>query len=355
MKEAKDHSEKGGFSPEDAPPSGPSILLEALRPYVPLLRAEAPLLLGFSGGPDSLALALALKAALGEGGAPLLALHVDHGWGPESARMAEKARRLARSMAVPFRLRRAGASRGETGARAARYRVFAEVAREEGAAALFLAHHRDDDLETLLHRLIRGTGPLGLACIPRTRELGGAPGCRVHRPFLKLSKQTLREALLGLDLEPVQDPSNASPDLSIRHRIRHTLLPRMIAEGHGPRLAALLDEADLLREAVEAEVRTALRALPEGLPLPLPIPLDLLSAMSPWGREELLIRLLPRLVPQHRRPERKHLRHLQRLLAPGCPSGRRMESLGYWILERRRDMLVLRPAPGPRSAKSKGC
>ncbi len=328
-------------------------LIHSLEPHGSLFRRRTTLLLGFSGGPDSLALACALKAALRLGkpgtAAPLLALHVDHGWGEASTRMAREARGLAQRMGVPFVLRRVEGGRGETGAREARYEVFGQVAREEGAGALFLAHHQDDDLETLLHRMLRGTGPLGLAGIPAQRELKAAPGCRILRPFLSFSKRSLLEALDGLGLDPVTDPSNASQDLSIRHRIRHRLLPQLEARGDLPRLEALLDEAAGLRQAVEAEVQCALKAV-DPLP-PIRIPLSLLRELSPWGREELLIRLLPRLGRKHRRPERKHLRFLDRLLQPSCPSGRRMESLGYWILERRKDMLVLRPAPGPRGIK----
>ncbi len=330
------------------------LLVEKLGSYTPLFEAKAPLLLGFSGGPDSLALALALREALRAPGAcaPLLALHVDHGWGEASSRMALQAKDLAQSMGVPFCLRRGRRSGGETGARRARYEVFAEVAAAKGAAALFLAHHLDDDLETMLHRLLRGTGPLGLAGIPGERELAGAGGCRVLRPFLTLPKARLLGALTGTGLTPVEDPSNASPDLSIRHRIRHQLMPQLEARGKRRSLEALLDEAGRLRHAVADEVGAALRHIP--MTSPIVVPLPLLSEMSPWGREELLLRLLPRLGRSHRRPERGHLRFLHRLIAPDCPSGRRMESLGYWTLERQRDMLVLRPAPGPRSAPSEG-
>lgn len=127
--------------------------------------------------------------------------------------------------------------------RAERYRLFRQAAVDTGSSALFLAHHRDDQIETILLSALRGGGLRGLGGMPRQRTLtlsadhpGGILGgtLRVVRPFLGLPQEEVRSAVLAAGLPYLNDPTN--DDLRYRRNaIRHALLPRL-REELGPRL-----------------------------------------------------------------------------------------------------------------------
>src|SRR5579875_1115245 len=135
----------------------------------------AQLLVAVSGGPDSTALLAALAELAPERGLRLAAAHVDHGLrGPESAADRERAARLAHALGVPFCWRQAAVAPGpgvEARARRARYAALEALARETGAARIVTGHTRDDQVETVLLRLLRGAGRSGLAGMRACRGL----------------------------------------------------------------------------------------------------------------------------------------------------------------------------------------
>ncbi len=219
-----------------------------------LLEPGERVVLAVSGGPDSAAL-LAAHRALPRRDAPYaLALHVNHGLQPGWAEAAaEAASRQARALGIPFEsvcLEPAPDAASEGWARAGRLREFEVVARRHGAAGVITAHHRGDQVETVVMRLLRGAGTRGLAGIPELRLL--APGVSLIRPFLDLARGELamaaREAGIGALI--VEDPSNA--DLRfLRNRVRHRILPEL-RRRHGPGLdEAMLAAARQLRRAQE--------------------------------------------------------------------------------------------------------
>lgn len=215
-----------------------------------------------SGGGDSVALlrmsAEAAATAAGGGGVPwrIVAAHVHHGARAEADGDAEFCRELARSLGVPFELARWSPTRTshfEADARAARYRSLAEIARRLGANAILTAHTLDDQVETALHRVLRGTGLRGAAGMPAARTLrgdgsGGAP-VRVLRPLLSITREELRAYLRGIGQPFREDESNADTSRA-RARIRHRLLPTLARE-HNPRVVEAL--ARLARAAREAD------------------------------------------------------------------------------------------------------
>ena len=194
-----------------------------------LLRLEARAIVGFSGGPDS----TALLAALVEAGArDLKALHVDHGLRPEAERRAEleTVRRLAAGLKVPLivarvrpgaieALARSGGEGIEAAARRYRYAALQGTASRTGAEAIYLAHTRDDQLETILMRFLSGSGAAGLRGMPRKSGL-------VLRPFLDLPKAALIAYLERKGLPYSVDSTNAGDDYS-RNRLRHRVLPAL--------------------------------------------------------------------------------------------------------------------------------
>ena len=137
----------------------------------------------------------------------------------------------------------------EADARRARYAWLAEVARRRGASVVAVGHTRDDQAETILHRILRGTGLRGLAGIPRCRPL--ADGVTLVRPLLDVGREELRAYLDGLGQPWREDATNADPSRT-RARLRHDLLPRL-AEDFNPDVAeALVRLGALARSTVAA-------------------------------------------------------------------------------------------------------
>jgi len=191
-----------------------------------------------SGGADSLALAAALAHE-----APRLGLRgggvtVDHGLQAGSAARATQVAGLLGRLgldpvrAIAVRVASGPGSGGpEAAARTARYAALDEVAEQTGAAAVLLGHNRDDQAETVLLGLARGSGPRALAGMP-------ARSGRLRRPLLGLPRSTLRAACQAQQLEPWDDPHNADPSYA-RSRVRHQALPALEA-ALGPGVAGAL-------------------------------------------------------------------------------------------------------------------
>lgn len=186
------------------------------------------MIVAFSGGPDSLALLWAAAQLTPERARPLAA-HLDHALDPDSARRAEHAAGLARRLGVPcHRERRPVAELRQPGeaieaaARRVRYAFLDDVATATDAEAILTAHHRDDQVETVLLRIACGSGWAGLAAIDTRRE-------HIVRPLLELPKRCLVEALTEAGLTGLSDPGNADPSL-LRNRLRRWVLPRLAAD-----------------------------------------------------------------------------------------------------------------------------
>ena len=178
------------------------------------------LALAVSGGPDSLALLLLAHAALP---GRIAAATVDHGLRPESAAEAALVGKICSELEVPHSALRVAVEPGniQAQARAARYAALAVWMARDGLDALATAHHADDQAETLLARLNRGSGAAGLAGV---RARGAVPGTRLAlvRPLLGWRRADLAEVVTLAGLTPVQDPSNGD-DKFDRARLRKAL------------------------------------------------------------------------------------------------------------------------------------
>ncbi|HVX79419.1 MAG TPA: tRNA lysidine(34) synthetase TilS [Bradyrhizobium sp.] len=229
---------------------------------------DAPaIVLAVSGGPDSVALmwlAARWRRSLRRG-PRLVAVTVDHGLRKEAAREAREVKRLAQRLDLPHRTMRWLGDKPKTGlpaaSRAARYRLLAQAARACGATHILTAHTRDDQAETVLMRMLRGSGIAGLAAMARQSERGGV---LLARPFLQVSKAqlvaTLKKAKIGFAVDPTNHDMNFT-----RPRLR-ALMPTLAAEGGDARnlarLAARLARANAAVEVLAdgAERYLALKA-----------------------------------------------------------------------------------------------
>jgi len=180
-------------------------------------------LVAVSGGLDSLVLLHLLRFTPGLPGLRLTAGHFDHRMRPESAGDAAWVRGVALAWEVPFR---EGVAEtvlaGEAGAREARYEFLEAEHRASRARWIVTAHHADDQAETVLFRIARGTGLGGLAGIPEQREPG------ILRPLLPFTRDRLALYARSVGIEPRFDPSNDDPAFA-RNVIRNEVLPRMEA------------------------------------------------------------------------------------------------------------------------------
>lgn len=178
-------------------------------------------LVAVSGGADSLALLELLHGEADARRLELVVAHADHGIHADSARVAEQVAAHAARLRLPIHVRQfqLGADCTETRARSARRGWLLSLMREAGARGVFLAHHADDQAETVLMRLLHGSGPAGLAAMA---ERSGA----FLRPLLRFRHRTLARFLDELGLEWWEDPANADPH-HLRSWVRVDILPRL--------------------------------------------------------------------------------------------------------------------------------
>ncbi len=212
--------------------------------FAPLLGTET-VLIAASGGPDSTALLVMAAGWAARRGARVVAATVDHRLRPESAAEAETVAALSAELGVPHTtLLWTGAkptTRVQERAREARYRLLIEHARAIGADAIATAHHADDQAETVLFRLVRGSGIAGLSGM---EAISRRDGVTIARPLLGVAKRDLVAFCGSRGIEFVDDPSNANPRFA------------------RPRLRALLDR--LGEEGLNAEGLVRLGAAPRG-------------------------------------------------------------------------------------------
>lgn len=196
----------------------------------PFSAINQPVIVGVSGGTDSLALLHVLQTLLPA--SRLLVAHLNHGLRTVAAADARLVQEIALAWGIPCYIevmdvmelaQRQGLSVEEAG-RQARYQFFARLAAQVGAAAVFVAHNADDQAETVLLHLLRGTGLKGLGGMRPVSPPPVGEGFWLVRPFLDIPRAEIAAYCAYHDLHPVEDASNQDP-IFLRNRLRHELLP----------------------------------------------------------------------------------------------------------------------------------
>lgn len=300
------------------------------------LRPGERLVAAFSGGLDSTALLLGLSRL----GLDAVAAHLDHGLDEGSAGRAAAAAEAAARLGAPFlaerravpALRKPGES-PEAAARRIRYGFLEEVRDRLGARWVATAHHRDDQAETVLLRLLFGSGLAGLSGI---RAVHG----RIVRPLLEVPRAVLREEVEAAGLPWCEDPANA--DLAVpRNRVRRLVLPALDVEPY--QLARLADRA--LRATAALDRRLAdlldIRPLDGGVAADRGALLGLPEELLPFALAELH-RRAGAPYPASRAARAELLRQLGPLegTRASCDCG------GGWRWEAAGGLLMLRRSPG---------
>lgn len=306
-------------------------------------------MIAFSGGADSLALAILLKEFASDRGVCLHASHIDHCADSTSAGRAEKARALAETLNLPStvikcdvsQLRRSGESL-EMAARRIRYRTLDALADELGARYIATAHHLDDQIETVLLRIAYGQDLCALAGIPARRG-------RVVRPLLTVGRDDLRGVVQRANVEPAEDPANR--DLTFtRNRIRHRVLPSLLDEEPelGGQLARLSEHVERANQKLAARFESLLEPVIDESRLEIARKrIDQLPpALLPYA-----IRFLSRRLGWARRPSARSLDTLAHQLKQGSGpgvdlgDGLRLETAGSRLVLRKATIRTARPTP----------
>ena len=257
-----------------------------------------------SGGPDSLALLSVLREIVPAFPLHLTVAHFDHGWRAESQADRDFVASTAATWGYDFRTARAAEDipHTENAARAARYAFLRRTAADTGSTVIVLGHTQDDQVETLLLHLLRGSGSKGLGAMRRRDG-------DLARPLLDISRHDIEAYLAQLHLTPVRDPTNDDPRFT-RNRLRQQLMPAIdafdpAARGLLARTADILGEEDRFMDA-------QLGGLPE----------DVATNREAFARlpPALQRRVIRRLVPSAGFPTVESLRRGQALAPAKTPS-----------------------------------
>lgn len=266
--------------------------------------ADVSVLVAVSGGADSVALLRALAALKHGGTGRLLVAHFNHQLrGQESDADEQFVSCLAEELGLRFdcgRLEPAtieACSDGiEEAARSQRYRFLTNTAETLGARYVACAHTADDQIETILHRIIRGTGVAGLAGIPRSRLL--SPAVTLIRPLLEVRRAELIDYLASLGQSYHEDSSNLDRRFT-RNRIRHDLLPHL-AEHYNPAVGEALRRLGRLAGESQSVIDELVRAMMDDDTIPAAGDATLVRRDKTQGQPEYLLRELLMAVWQSR-------------------------------------------------------
>jgi tRNA(Ile)-lysidine synthase len=324
------------------------VLLQRLAELEKLAPPPARYVIALSGGLDSTVLAHALSTSRQQHGKSLAAVHVDHQLHPDSATWAKHCETVAKEFGIEFLTDLVhvdvDAGKGpEAAARNARYTALRQHV--ETSDWLLSAHHQDDQAETLLLNLLRGSGPSGVAAMRSIREFGDG---WLARPLLEVSRDELATYAADEALNWIEDPSNHEREFD-RNFLRADVLP--LLQTRWPHARAKLarsatlarDAASLLADLADLDI-ASMDAASNRLPVPG------LRALSPSRQRNLLRRAI-----QEADLPAPAASHLQEILEQLLPAREDAEPLVNWPgaeARRYRDTLYLLPAAAVASFES---
>jgi tRNA(Ile)-lysidine synthase len=260
-----------------------------------MLEKGDKVLIAFSGGPDSSVLLYVLNELKKKYDISIYAGHVNHGLrGKESLEDERIAKKICEELKIPCsvirknvkKLKKRGNSLENT-ARKIRYEALGKIAKTFGANKIATGHNRDDQVETILFRIIRGTGEEGLGGIPPTRKF--SPGIEIIRPLIEIEREKIEKYLKLKKIKPRIDSSNLDVSF-LRNRIRHELIPYL--EKYNPKIKeSLLRISQISRENSEyirQNTHKILKQISTHLPGVVRIDIDKLLSYSPNLRNHIL-------------------------------------------------------------------
>jgi tRNA(Ile)-lysidine synthase len=284
-----------------------------------------PIVVAVSGGPDSVCLLHVLNKIGNELGHELIVAHFNHGLRPaEDDRETGLVKELAGSLNLPFVEEKADSELSENGssleerAREARYKFLESVRAQRNAGRIAIGHTMNDQAETIIMRLLRGSGPSGLAGIPPVR------GGTIIRPLFSVKREEVIEYLGTHHLSSCLDSSNLKPT-HLRNRIRLEIMPLLtqlqpnLIEQLAVAADILRDENEYLDTLAEKWIRDYTRP---GDPGTVSVPVDLFQNLHPALKNNVLRSLIKRVRNNLLRIEYDHILAVSNLVNSGKPQGR---------------------------------
>ena len=332
-------------------------LMEGLRRTIAAHRlwpSQARLLVAVSGGADSVALLHALTSLRRTSRLTLHVAHLDHSLRAQSRDDAAFVRQLAERWRIPVTIERRDVEAicareswsPEDGARRVRYRFLLETARRYSADYIALAHTADDQAETVLMRLVRGTGLTGLGAIPIRRRLEHA---WIVRPLLEAWRRDILVYLEQKELAYREDATNADPRF-VRNRIRHQLLP-LLERDYNPNIKSALtqlaeqsrSDSAYLQEAADRHWKRTVKATNAEVAISIPVFLRQPKALQ----RQLVRQAIQRVRGDLLQMEFRHWLEAERLFT-ARPAGTLLHLPGGVQLRREKERIVcLRVARDP--------
>lgn len=266
---------------------------DLMRPYSGQLREQGHIGVGVSGGADSLALTLLLSGWCQDHGVKLTAFTIDHGLRPAAADEAQTVHTLLSARNISHRILKItdtiGSSRIQETARQRRYEKLTDACRAEGIQTLAVGHHLEDQFETVLMRLTRGSGLKGLCGMAPARPLSG--GISLIRPLLDQPKAALTGHCQAQNIKWINDPSNEDTQYT-RVQLRQQqdalaeigLTPDSLETARRKLAAA----NDFIQSATEAARRACLKPMDQGYQ----IDAAGFTALHPYLRAEIISTVL---------------------------------------------------------------
>ncbi|MFC1515129.1 tRNA lysidine(34) synthetase TilS [Thermodesulfobacteriota bacterium] len=310
-----------------------------------MLKPQDAILVGVSGGPDSVTLLHVLTAL-----APRLSLrlgvaHLNHGLRPQTADTdAEFVSSIAKEMALPLFLEKADVRKYreenrlslEEAARHVRYDFFHRTAQQNRFNKIALGHHADDNAELVLMNLMRGSGPLGMSGIPPVREE------RVVRPLIQLKKQEIMDFLNAESLPYVSDKSNRETR-HLRNRVRHHLIP-VLKTSYNPgivetlnRISSILrDETDWIEKFVVPDLEKSILKEQDDT---VTVSVKQLDKMHIAAQRRLVRKVVSKVKGNLRAVTFSHINSVMGLLKGGS-AGKRLDLPGRVSVRRKGDALL---------------
>lgn len=341
-------------------PVSPDLAAVLRRALQSLPQPPGRIAVAVSGGADSAMLAVHAAAVARAAGIEVLLFHVHHGLQAAADGWSQQVRVLADLLGLPLRLARVQVDEAtgkgiEAAARDARYAALARLAQDDGVTLVLLAHHRNDQAETVLLRLLRGTGLAGMAAMaPLTHR----DGLTYLRPWLDEGRDAILQAAAqftdATGWRPVQDPTNADPRYT-RAALRELLAPAL--DGRWPGWRAIVarharhmaEAAEILDEVARDDL-ACLEPGPDGASFSLAAWRKLSPARQAQALRYWLAQNGARMPTDARL--RDLLRQLRELHSLGHDRQLRVEQAGHVIrCHRGRVWLEARPVDGQRSAK----
>jgi tRNA(Ile)-lysidine synthase len=310
-----------------------------------------PLLLAVSGGPDSVALLRATLSVRRSDELSLVVGHFNHRLRADSDDDEHFVVELCRQLGVVCHvgrseknLREETAGVGlEAAARNARYDFLELVAAQSGVSVILTAHTANDQAETVMHRILRGTGLRGLKGIQRVRKL--TDGRRVIRPFLRVFRDEVLDYLATLGQAVRHDPTNVQ-NRQTRNRIRNQLLPLLLREYNPEIVASLLRLGDTARE-IEELISQLVRALIDGAVHfadvnAVEINITAAQAAAPYVVRQLLVEIWHRQHWPQREMDHGQWATLEQMIFEGHPASRSLPG-GVRAQRKGEQLLLTRP------------